>query len=199
MAVRPDSRLSENQNSLAETRLGYVNAGGVKMLSSLIRYFDLQSSQRTLTFNPVQSAGLIFGDLKNLKDLRLSTRLPPGLTGGPETSSPEDISPAPSKPSRGAGAKRHAPVFPQYLAVSAGVIIEPFLRHYIETSVWNVDFAAFWGRVVFGLIVSIIILPGIYKSSFDPKQPVLIQIAALMPLGIGWQSIFMSATQALTG
>lgn len=92
-----------------------------------------------------------------------------------------------------------APVLPQYLAVSAGVIVEPFLRQYIDINEWNFDFSTFWGRLVFGLIVGIVILPGIYKSSFDPKKPMLIQLAALFPLGIGWQSLFTSATKAVAG
>ena len=92
-----------------------------------------------------------------------------------------------------------APVFPQYLAVSAGVIVEPFLRHYIDNGAWGVELSVLWGRIVFGLIIGIVILPGIYKSSFDPSKPVLVQLAALFPLGIGWQSLFTSATTAVGG
>lgn len=121
------------------------------MLNSLIRYFDLQSGQRTAR-----------------------------PTGHKATAKP-------------------APVLPQYLAVSAGVVMEPFLRHYIDQNGWSLDLATLWSRVVFGLVVGIVILPGVYKSTFDPKQPVAIQLAALFPLGIGWQSLFTSATKAVAG
>lgn len=92
----------------------------------------------------------------------------------------------------------HAPVFPQYLVVSAGVVLEPLLRSYVQTGEWNFDSSVFGGRLLFGLIIGIIILPGIYKSSFDPRKPILIQLAALFPLGIGWQSLFTTATQIAT-
>lgn len=125
--------------------------GGKAMLNRIIRYFDLQSAQRTAA--------------------------PVGYKAGAKT----------------------APVLPQYIAVSAGVVIEPLLRGYIESGIWGFDFETFWGRLVFGLIIGVVILPGIYKSTFDPKQPILIQLAALFPLGIGWQSLFTSATRAVAG
>ena len=92
----------------------------------------------------------------------------------------------------------HAPVLPQYAAISAGVIVQPLLHQYIEKEIWSFDLATFGGRVIFGLIIGIIILPAVYKSSFDPAKPVLIQLAALFPLGIGWQSLFASATKAVS-
>jgi hypothetical protein len=93
----------------------------------------------------------------------------------------------------------HAPVFAQYLVVAAGVIIEPALRNYVSTGAWDFAGSAFFGRVVFGLIVGIIILPAVYKSAFDPQKPLLVQLAALFPLGIGWQSLFQSATKLTVG
>jgi hypothetical protein len=83
-----------------------------------------------------------------------------------------------------------APVLPQYLVVSAGVVLEPFLHNYASNGSWQFDWAAAAGRLVFGLIVGVIILPGAYKSAFDPKKPIAVQLAALFPLGIGWQSLF---------
>jgi hypothetical protein len=121
------------------------------MLNPIVRYFDLQSAQRTAT------------------------------------------------PAGHKAASKAAPVLPQYLAVSAGVIIEPFLRRYIDKGSWEVDVETFLGRALFGLIIGIVILPSIYKSTFDPKQPIIIQLFALFPLGIGWQSLFTSATKIVTG
>jgi hypothetical protein len=97
------------------------------------------------------------------------------------------------------GGGAHAPVFPQYLALAAGVVVEPLLRRYIETGAWQFDLSSLIGRVLFGLIIGIIILPAVYKSSFDPQKPVLVQLAALFPLGIGWQSLFSSATKIAIG
>jgi hypothetical protein len=91
------------------------------------------------------------------------------------------------------------PVVPQYLVVSAGVIVEPLLRQYLATNAWQLDWSFLLGRSIFGLIVGIILLPGIYRSAFDPQKPLLVQLAALFPLGIGWQSLFTSATKLTIG
>jgi len=121
------------------------------MLNNFIRYFDLQSTMRSVAAE--------------------------GHAAGPN----------------------HAPVFLQYVFVSAGIIVEPLLRKYIESGGWQVDWSALGGRVVFGLIVGLILLPAVYKSTFDPKKPILVQLAALFPLGIGWQSLFTSATKITMG
>jgi hypothetical protein len=93
----------------------------------------------------------------------------------------------------------YAPVLPQYAAVCLGVIAEPYLRHYINSGFWEYDGQNFISRIVFGLVVSIIILPGVYKSSFDPGKPIAVQLAALFPIGIGWQSLVASAAKIAVG
>src|SRR5262245_13492299 len=100
---------------------------------------------------------------------------------------------------QGQAAARHAPVLPQYIVVSLGIIVEPLLRDYIASGSWHIDWSALLGRVIFGLIIGIILLPAVYKSAFDPQRPVLVQLAALFPLGIGWQSLFVSATKLAVG
>lgn len=97
------------------------------------------------------------------------------------------------------GGRKYAPILPQYAVVSAGVIVEPLLRGYVSNGAWNYVGSQFLGRVVFGLIVGIILLPSVYKSAFDPEKPILVQLAALFPLGIGWQSLFTSATKIVAG
>lgn len=92
-------------------------------------------------------------------------------------------------------AGNQAPVIPQYFVVSLGIFVEPFLRSYSLNRSWNHSEISVFGQVIFGLIVGIIILPSIYKASFDPDKPILVQLAALFPLGIGWQSLFTSATK----
>lgn len=94
-----------------------------------------------------------------------------------------------------AGKVKHAPVMPQYLVVSAGVVVEPFLRNYIESDVWQYEISSLSGRVVFGLIIGLALLPVLYKSTFDPKKPILVQLAALFPMGLGWQSLVTTGTK----
>lgn len=90
-----------------------------------------------------------------------------------------------------------APVIPQYLAAVAGVIVEPFLRHYVAQGGWQIDFSTLIGRVTFGLIIGIMILPAVYKQAFDPQKPILVQLAAIFPMGIGWQSLVGSSAKFL--
>ncbi len=92
-----------------------------------------------------------------------------------------------------------APVLPQYIVVCAGVVLEPYLRNYTTTGSWQVDWSHLLGRVIFGLVVGMILLPSVYKAAFDPKKPLVVQLAALLPLGIGWQSVFASATKLTLG
>ena len=93
----------------------------------------------------------------------------------------------------------YAPVLPQYAAVCLGVMVEPYLRHYINSGAWEYDGQDLISRIVFGLVVGVIILPGVYKSSFDPEKPIAVQLAALFPIGIGWQSLVASAAKIAVG
>jgi hypothetical protein len=86
------------------------------------------------------------------------------------------------------------PVLPQYLAVSAGVVVEPFLQKYMQSGVWHLDWQTLGARGAFGLLIGLVLLPTVYKAAFDPEKPVLVQLAALFPIGIGWQTLFSSAT-----
>ncbi len=91
----------------------------------------------------------------------------------------------------------YAPVLPQYLATCAGVIAEPFLRTYITSGEWGMEQSALWGRVIFGLIIGVILLPAVYKSAFDPSKPIAVQLAAMFPMGVGWQSLVASSAKAI--
>ena len=92
-----------------------------------------------------------------------------------------------------------ASVWPQYLTVAAGVIVEPFLRKYMDTGAWGFTQSIFLGRVLFGLIIAIILLPAVYRSAFDADKPVVVQLAALFPMGIGWQSLVNVGATAVAG
>jgi len=84
----------------------------------------------------------------------------------------------------------NAPWLPQYAAVALGVLVEPFLRDYIVSGHWHVGWGALLGRVAFALLMTIAILPSVYRNAFDPDKPVMIQLMALFPMGIGWRSVF---------
>lgn len=95
-----------------------------------------------------------------------------------------------------AGPGGHAPVLPQYGAVSLGVLVEPFLRNYVASSGLNSSFAGILSRAGFALLIAIVLLPAVYKNAFDPDKPILVQLCALFTSGVGWQSLFQAATVA---
>ena len=47
---------------------------------------------------------------------------------------------------QGQGAAPHAPVLPQYLVVSLGIVVEPLLWDYIASGSWHFDWSALLGR-----------------------------------------------------
>jgi hypothetical protein len=91
-----------------------------------------------------------------------------------------------------------APVLPQYVALALGVIVQPFLAHYIEHKVWNVALGSIAGQIVFGFIMAACIFPGIYKNAFDAAKPLFVQLCAIFTAGIGWQSLFKAGAK-ITG
>jgi hypothetical protein len=87
------------------------------------------------------------------------------------------------------------PVVPQYLALAAGVAAEPFLARFIARQ--PLGLADILPQTVFGLIVAIIIFPGVYRNAFDPERPIFVQICAIFASGIGWQSMVHLATNGV--
>lgn len=86
------------------------------------------------------------------------------------------------------------PVVPQYLALAAGVFAEPLLHGYIANKSFDLSWADAWQQILFGLIVAIVIFPGVYRNAFDPERPLFVQLCAIFASGIGWQSLFQAAT-----
>jgi hypothetical protein len=84
----------------------------------------------------------------------------------------------------------------QYLALVAGILIQPFLARYSAAKIW--DFHGFSGWLLFALIVGLVIFPGVYKKAFDPaSSPILVQLCAIFASGIGWQSLLATAGKGL--
>lgn len=84
------------------------------------------------------------------------------------------------------------PVVPQYLALAAGVVVEPFVHRFIAHQ--PIDAGSLWQQALFGLVIAIIIFPGIYRNAFDPERPIFVQLCAIFASGIGWQSLFQAST-----
>lgn len=89
---------------------------------------------------------------------------------------------------------------PQYFALALGVAAEPFLHTFIATKHWfGTTTPDLIPQTVFGLIMAVLIFPGVYKSSFDPASPRFVQFCAIVASGIGWQSLFSTASKAVAG
>ena len=89
-----------------------------------------------------------------------------------------------------------APVIPQYVALVLGILADPFIKSYIATKSFSMDLGAVGPLLAFSIIMGIMILPGVYKNSFAPDKPILIQLAAIFTAGVGWQTLFEAAAKS---
>ncbi len=71
--------------------------------------------------------------------------------------------------------------FWQYLALVAGILVQPFFATYQQTGIWS--FEGFAGRIWFALIAGIVVFPGVYRNSFDPEKPIFVQCCGMAGQG----------------
>jgi hypothetical protein len=88
------------------------------------------------------------------------------------------------------------PVLPQYLALAAGVAVQPFLNHYIESHQWDVSWGAIVAQIFFGFLMGACIFPGVYRNAFDRSKPMFVQLCAIFTSGLGWESLFKTGVAA---
>jgi hypothetical protein len=86
---------------------------------------------------------------------------------------------------------------PQYCALLAGVLIQPYFAQYQSTHHWDLNGLPGW--IVASLVISVIVFPAVYRGAFDPTKPWLIQIAPIFAGGLGWNSLFAIALSAASG
>jgi hypothetical protein len=115
------------------------------------------------------------------------------LQSPPRPSPPDGVSAAKSAKRAAEPGTKHAPVLPQYGAVTLGVLVDPLLRNFISSGAFNFDVGELVGRTAFALLMAIVLLPAVYKNAFDPDKPILVQLCALFVSGLGWQSLFQTA------
>lgn len=92
-------------------------------------------------------------------------------------------------------APNFAPVIPQYIALVLGILADPFIKSYLATKSFGLDIGALGPLLAFSIIMGIMILPGVYKNSFAPDKPILVQLAAIFTAGVGWQTLFEAAAK----
>jgi len=86
-------------------------------------------------------------------------------------------------------------VIPQYISLVLGIMVQPYLEAFRTTGKWmapNNDLLS-WG--LFALIAGLIVLPGVYRKSFDVDQPKFVQFCVIFVAGIGWKALFATAAK----
>jgi hypothetical protein len=84
-------------------------------------------------------------------------------------------------------------VFPQYVALVLGIIIQPYFEHYRQTGSWAFSASAAGGWLLFAVIAGLIVFPSVYRKSFDPDQPRFVQFCAIFAGGMGWKALLDTA------
>lgn len=92
----------------------------------------------------------------------------------------------------------HVWVLPQYIAFGIGVLIEPLLSYYGHYNDMP-DMSILGARLVFAMVIGLLLMPNIYKATFNPAKPISLQMLALVLLGLGWQTLFFAAGRAAVG
>jgi len=90
--------------------------------------------------------------------------------------------------------KRDVPWLAQYIALTIGVLVQPYFQSYQATGTWQ--WAGFISRIPFSLATGLIILPAAYRRSFDPGTPGAVQFSTILIAGMGWQSLVPTALKA---
>lgn len=78
-------------------------------------------------------------------------------------------------------------VWPQYLALLLGIIVQPYLQQYINTHEWKI--AGFWAWLIASVFIALMAFPAVYKSSMDATKPLFVQFCVIFTAGMGWQTI----------
>src|SRR5580765_3398975 len=169
------------------------------MLDTIKNYFDLYSSERT----EPEIESLRAEGPERRPDVPLKRDLtgaePPAQPSpwgphGPETRSSTSAEltkifvppPAPQAPIPSAKKtvpaatnfrkRRRSPwaAVGQWIALFAGVVIQPFFQNYQSSHEWI--WTGITGWTLFAVITSFVIFPAIYKNAFDPDKPVMVQL-----------------------
>jgi|GEM_PF-3205484 len=84
-------------------------------------------------------------------------------------------------------------VYVQYLAVAAGVALQPLISQMLKGA--TIDLTYLTSGILFGsLAIAMVIFPGAYRPSVA-TTPRFVQFCVLFGVGIGWQAIVQSMLQ----
>jgi len=81
--------------------------------------------------------------------------------------------------------------FPQYLALLAGIVAQPYFQRYMTARQWNAT--GLWGWIIASAIIAVMAFPAVYKDSFEATKPLVVQMCVIFTSGTGWQTLVSSA------
>lgn len=90
-------------------------------------------------------------------------------------------------------------VWLQWLALFAGVLIQPYFEGFRQSHPHAWHFNGFLDWSLFALITSIVIFPAVYRRVVDSNSPAIIQFAPIFASGLGWESLMGTVIGAVTG
>jgi hypothetical protein len=83
---------------------------------------------------------------------------------------------------------------PQYVAVLAGIMVQPYFARYMAAGHW--DLKGFWGWLFASIVIALMAFPAVYKDSLDPTKPLFVQMCVIFTSGTGWQTLVSTALKA---
>ena len=89
-------------------------------------------------------------------------------------------------------------VWPQWLALFSGILIQPYFEGYRSSNphVWH--FVGFGGWFWFALITSGLIFPSVYRKIVDESAPIIVQLGPIFAAGLGWESLMGTVMGAVS-
>lgn len=87
----------------------------------------------------------------------------------------------------------------QWIALLLGVLSQPFFSFYSQNGniVWGQAYSN-WEFLLFSVIVSIVLFPSLYRSTFDSERPKFLQVIPIFTAGLGWETMLNSAMEGVS-
>jgi hypothetical protein len=89
----------------------------------------------------------------------------------------------------------HLTVFPQYLALVLGILVQPYFEKYRTTGSWAFSQSAAIGWLIFALVAGLVVFPSVYRRAFDAGQPKFVQFCVIFAGGMGWKALLDTAVK----
>ena len=86
-------------------------------------------------------------------------------------------------------------VFPQYVALVLGILVQPYFEKYRATGSWAFSQSAAIGWLVFAAITGLVVFPSVYRRAFDAGQPKFVQFCDIFAGGMGWKALLDTAVK----